>query len=167
MHLRQNAVTFRSFCARTFTAALAIALLLATLGQSQAADPEPKRVMMLHSFGLQFRPWTDYSQVIRAEISQRPSVTFQDHSLLNARMASDKSDAPFVEYLRALNVDQPPDLIVAIGAPAANFVQAHRKDLFPTTPMLFTAVERRRVDFDKLTEYDTVVAASNNDVCFL
>ena len=41
MHLRQNAVPFRSFCARTFTAALAVALLLATLGQSQAVDPEP------------------------------------------------------------------------------------------------------------------------------
>ena len=52
----------RLFCARTFTAALAIALLLATLRQSQAADPEPKRVMMLHSFGLRFRPWTDYSE---------------------------------------------------------------------------------------------------------
>ena len=62
MHLRQNAVTFRSFCARTFAVALAIALLLATLCQSQAADPEPKRVMMLHSFGLRFRPWTDYSR---------------------------------------------------------------------------------------------------------
>ena len=159
-------IPWRTVCARTFTAALAIALLLATLCQSQAADPKPKRVMMLHSFGLQFRPWTDYSQVIRAGISQRPSVTFQDHSLLNARMASDKSDAPFVEYLRALNLDQPPDLIVAIGAPAANFVQAHRKDLFPKTPMLFTAVERRRVAFDKLTEYDTVVAASNNDYVF-
>ena len=93
-------------------------------------------------------------------------MEFQDHSLLNARRNSDKSDAPFVEYLRSLNVDQPPDLIIAIGAPAANFVQAHRKDLFATTPMLFTAVERRRVAFDKLTEYDTVVAASNDDYAF-
>ncbi len=147
-------------------ASLAVALLLATLGQSQAADPDPKRVMMLHSFGLRFRPWTDYSEVLRAELSRRASLEFQDHSLLNARRSSDKSDAPFVEYLRTLNVDQPPDLIIAIGAPAANFVQAHRKDLFPTTPMLFTAVERRRVAFDKLTEYDTVVAASNNDYAF-
>ncbi len=94
--------------------------------------------MMLHSFGLRFRPWTDYSEALRAEISRRASVEFQDHSLLNARRNSDKSDAPFVEYLRSLNVDQPPDLIIAIGAPAANFVQAHRKDLFATTPMLFT-----------------------------
>jgi len=160
------AVSWRSSCARTLTAALAVPLLLAALCQSQAADPEPKRIMMLHSFGLRFRPWTDYSEAFRAEMSRRASVEFQDHSLLNARRNSDKSDAPFVEYLRSLNIDQAPDLIVAIGAPAANFVQAHRKDLFATTPMLFTLVERRRVDFSKLTEYDTVVAASNNDAVF-
>ena len=29
---------------------------------------EPKRVMMLHSFGLRFKPWTDYAQIIRSEI---------------------------------------------------------------------------------------------------
>jgi signal transduction histidine kinase len=45
-------------------------------------------------------------------------------------------------------------------------VQAHRKDLFPTTPMLYTLVERRRVDFDKLTKYDTVVAITNDDPVF-
>jgi signal transduction histidine kinase len=166
MRLWQTALSTRLFLARSFTATLAVALLLAALGQSQAADPEPKRVMMLHSFGLRFRPWTDYSEALRAELSRRRSVEFQDHSLLNARRGSDKSDAPFVEYLRTLNVDQQPDLIIAIGAPAANFVQAHRKDLFETTPMLFTAVERRRVAFDKLTEYDTVVAGSNNDAIF-
>ena len=166
MWLWLSACRWRCLGVQTFTATVALVLLLATLGPSRAVDPEPKRVMMLHSFGLQFRPWTDYSKVIRAEINQRPSVTFQDHSLLTARMASDKSDSHFVEYLRALNVDQPPDLIIAIGAPAANFVQRYRNDLFPKTPMLFTAVERRRVDFDKLTEYDTVVAASNKEVLF-
>ena len=153
---------FRFFCARTFTAALAIALLLATLGQSQAADPEPKRVLMLHSFGLRFKPWNLYAEAIRAEISRRGNVDFQDHSLLTARLNSDKSDGPFVDYLYALNADQPPDLIVAIGAPAANFVQRHRKDLFPKTPMVFTVVQERRVDFAKLTEYDTVVASSTD-----
>ena len=155
-----------SFSTLALVGLASAAILLATSTPGRAADPEPKRVMMLHSFGLRFRPWTDYSEVLRAELSRRTSVEFQDHSLLNARRNSDKSDAPFVEYLRTLNVDQPPDLIIAIGAPAANFVQAHRKDLFATTPMLFTAVEKRRVAFDKLTEYDTVVAASNNDSVF-
>ena len=148
--------------AGTFTAALAIALLLATLGQGQAAAPEPKRVLMLHSFGLRFKPWTTYAEAIRTEIGRRGNVDFQDQSLVNARLESDKSDGPFVEYLHALNADEPPDLIVAIGAPAASFVQRHRKDLFPKIPMILTVVQERRVDFAKLTEYDTVVASSTD-----
>ena len=34
--------------------------------------------------------------------------------------------------------------------------------LFPNTPMLFTAVEARRVQYDKLTENDTVAAAAHD-----
>ena len=132
MRFWQNALPFRSFCARTFTAALAIALLLAMLTKSQAADVEHKRVMMLHSFGLRFKPWTDYARIIRSEISRqsRTPIDFHDHSLLNARQDDEKSDSAFVEYLHTLYADQPLDLIVALGAPAANFVQRYPESSF-------------------------------------
>jgi hypothetical protein len=55
---------------------------------------------------------------------------------------------------------QASDLIIAVGAPAANFVQQYRQRLFPAAPMIFTAVEQRRVQDDKLTENDTVVAVA-------
>ena len=135
-----------------------------TASTSSRADVEPKRVLMLHSFGLRFKPWTDYAQFIRAGItrgSQTP-VDFHDHSLLNARLASDKADTPFVDYLYALYADKPPDLIVAIGAPAANFVQRYRERIFPELRMLFTGVEARRVQHDKLTRDDTVVAPAHD-----
>src|SRR3954463_8364831 len=65
---------------------------------SSRADVEPKRVLMLHSFGLRFKPWTDYAQFIRSGITRgsRTPVDFHDHSLLNARLADDKADGPFV-----------------------------------------------------------------------
>ena len=109
---------------------LALAIVLAT-STSSRAQVEPKRVLMLHSFGLRFKPWTDYAQFIRSGItskSQSP-VDFHDHSLLNARLNDDKADAPFVDYLHALYADNPPDLILAMGAPAANFVQRYRKQI--------------------------------------
>ena len=118
------ALSQRSFGPRTFTIVLAIALLPATLIKSQAADPEPKHVLMLHSFGIRFKPWADYADAIRAEMIQRRNVDFQDQSLVNAGLDSDKSHGPFVEYLHALYAQKPLDLIVAIGAPAAAFVQA-------------------------------------------
>jgi hypothetical protein len=96
------ALSWRSFCTRTFTAALAIALLLATPCQSQTAGPEPKRVLMLHSFGPRFKPWSDYEQSIRSEISQQwhKPVDFIDHSLVNAGQDDESSEAAFIEYLR-------------------------------------------------------------------
>ena len=126
------------------------------------AEAEPKRVLMLHSYGLRFKPWTDYAQIIRSEIvraAQRP-VDFNDHSLLNAQQSGKKSEGPFVEYLHALYAEKPPDLIMAIGAPAANFVQRYRPRIFPATPMVFTAVERRRVDSRMLTQNDAVAAVA-------
>ena len=142
---------------------LAVALVLAA-STSSRADAEPKRILMLHSFGLRFKPWTDYAQIIRSEIvrtAQRP-VDFHDHSLLNAGLNDDTSDGPFVDYLHALYAAKPPDLIVAIGAPAASFVQRYRQRIFPGTSMLLTAVESRRVQYDKLTEDDTVVAVAHD-----
>src|SRR5215217_2211049 len=153
----------RYFFALPVAVALTIAAALAT-STSSPAQIEPKRVLMLHSFGLRFKPWTDYAQLIRSGItrqSQTP-VDFHDHSLLNARLADDKADGPFVDYLHALYADKPPDLILAIGAPAANFVQRYRERIFPGTPMLFTAVEARRVQYDKLTQDDTVAAVAHD-----
>ena len=154
---------FRSFLSLFAVFSLAAAIVLGASTGSQG-NTKPQRVIMLHSFGPRFQPWSDYPQIIRAEISrtsQRP-VDFHDHSLLTAGLTDEKADTSFVEYLYDLYAETPPDLIIAIGAPAANFVQRHRPRLFPATPMLFTAVEPRRVQYDKLTENDTVAAVAHD-----
>jgi hypothetical protein len=139
---------------------LAVALLLATLCPSQAADPEPKRVMILHSVGREFRPWNTYAKDIRAELDRqsRWPVDVQEHSLVSARSGDPRADALFLDYIRALYAGAPPDLIISVGAPSAGFLQRHRQELFPSTPILFTVLEQRRVQYSSLTENDTVVA---------
>jgi len=120
--------------------------------------------MILHSFGREFRPWNEYAKAIRAELDRQSSwiLDVQEHSLITARSTDSNAELPFVEYLRAVYIDDPPDLIVVIGAPAAVFIQRHRAQLFPATPMLITAVEQRRVQFSSLTENDTVVAVRHD-----
>src|SRR5262249_21000828 len=76
-----------------------------------------------------------------------------------SRSSDADAEIPFVEDLRALFAKRPLDLIVSIGAPAADFVQRHRDTLFPTTPMVFTAVEQRRVQYSTLTDNDALGAA--------
>jgi hypothetical protein len=85
-----------------------------------------------------------------------------EHSLVTARSPDEDPEVPFVEYLRALSAKRSPDIIVSIGAPAAAFVQRHRQQLFAATPMVFTAVEQRRVQYSSLTANDTVVAVRIN-----
>jgi len=134
--------------------------LLLTLCSTAA---ETKRVLMLNSFGRDFKPWSEYARKIRAELDQQSPwpVEISDHSLMTARSDQDP-EGPFVEYLRALHAKRPPDLIVSLGAPAVAFVQRHRQDLFANTPMVFTAVEQRRVRYSTLTANDTVVAVAHS-----
>ena len=136
-------------------------LLLATLGTAAA---ESKRVMMLHSFGRDFKPWSEYARTIRAELDRQSPwpLEITEHSLMSARSSDENPEAPFVEYLRALHAKRPLDLIVSLGAPAVAFVQRHRQQLFADTPMVFTAVEQRRVQYSNLTPNDTVVAVAHS-----
>ena len=144
-----------------FACVVSAIFLLATLGAGAA---ETKRVLMLHSFGRDFKPWSEYARNIRAELDQqsRWPLEISDHSLMTTGSGDQDSEAPFVEYLRALYAKRPLDLIVSLGAPAVAFVQRHRQQLFATTPMVFTAVEQRRIRYSTLTENDTVVAVAHS-----
>ena len=123
-----------------------------------------KRVMLLHSFGQDFKPWSEYAKDIRAELNRQSPwpLDIIENSLVTARFIDENPEAPFVEYLSALFAKRPLDVIVSIGAPAADFVQRHRQRLFPTTPMVFTAVDQRRVQYSNLTGNDVAVAANIN-----
>ena len=133
-------------------------------GPAFAADGDHKRVMILHSVGREFRPWNVYAKDIRAELDRqsRWPIDVQEHALVAARSADPRAEELFLEYIKALYAGGPPDLIVSVGAPSAAFFQRRRKDLFPTTPIVFTVLEDRRVQYSKMTENDTVVSARND-----
>jgi signal transduction histidine kinase len=135
----------------------AIALLwFATL---EPVSAESKRVVLLHSFGQDFKPWSEYAKTIRSELQRQSpwQLDITDHSLVTARSRNEDPEVAFVAYLSALFAEQQPDLIVSIGAPAAVFVQRHRPQLFANIPMVFTAVDERRVQFASLSKNDAVV----------
>jgi hypothetical protein len=115
-------------------------LLLAAL---EPAAAESKRVVLLHSFGQDFKPWSEYARSIRSELQRQSpwQLDITDHSLVTARSSNEDPKVPFVAYLNALFAEPQPDLIVCIGAPAAVFVQRHRPQLFASILMVFTAVE--------------------------
>ena len=147
--------------------AAAIILCLSFVGPA-AVGAESKRVMLLHSFGQNFRPWSEYAKAIRTELNRQSPwrLDILDHLLISARFSDQNAELAFVEYLRALYSERTLDLIISIGAPAAGFIQRHREQLFPVTPMLYAAVEQRRVSSSNLTENDAVVLLLHDHAAF-
>ena len=137
---------------------ISIVLLLALTGE---AFSEPKRVLLLHSFGPYFAPWSDLTRALREELQRqsKEQIDIFDSSLATARYAEDQEE-PSVNYLRALFAKRQLDLVIAVGGPAVTFLQRYRRQLYPATPAVYTGVDQRRVSLNSLTANDAVVVAS-------
>ena len=125
---------------------------------------ELKRVLVLHSFGREFQPWSEYARDIKAKLERqsRWPLDIQEHALLTARFNNPGPEAPFVEYLHSLYQGARPDIVLSIGAPAARFAQKYRERLFPDTPLILSAVEDRLINRADLRDNDVVVAIRND-----
>src|SRR6478752_8245788 len=150
----------------------AVVVLVVSMGGTTAQTlsgrmpGKQKRFCLLHTFVPNFEQGAAWSREIQRELNKQSPwpLNIQEHSLVTALDGDDAADAKFVEYLKALYAQRPPDLIVALGAPAALFVQQHRPNLYPTTPMLLAAVEVRRVEPSMLSERDALAGARYDQV---
>ena len=125
---------------------------------------ERSETKLLHSFGRDFRPWSEYARSIKASLEKDSPwpLDLQEHTLLTARFNKPGPEAPFVEYLNSLYHDQSPDIVLSLGAPAAAFVQKYRDRLFPGSPLVLTVVEDRLISRASLTGKDTVISVRND-----
>ena len=137
---------------------LFVALVIA-LGSAAA---QTRRVLLLHSFGPNFVPWTFFSGQFREElIRQSPNaIDLYEASLESARFVQVEDQGPLVDYLHSLFATRKLDLIVTMGAPAARFVQQFRAQFFPSTALVIGAQEQRVIRKDALTANDAVVSVT-------
>ncbi len=139
---------------------MAVALLAFAAGNTTAA--EPKRVLLLHSFGSNFQAEDAFAGYLRTDLAEKSPYPLDRYevSLEIARFTDGERDDAFVDYLRGLFATRPPDLIITMVSPAARFIQRHRRDLFPSTPVIFAALDARAIKDATLTANDTTVAVS-------
>lgn len=149
-----------TLCNRSGAVAVIVFLMWIAVPCSHAA--ELKNILVLHSFGREFKPWSEYGRAVRLELERQSPwpLDIQEHALISARSGDDNPETAFVEYLHALYKTRAPDLIVSIGAPAAGFVQKHRHRLFPAAPMILAVVDQRRVQYAALGSKDIVAAVA-------
>jgi signal transduction histidine kinase/ABC-type uncharacterized transport system substrate-binding protein len=139
---------------------MAVALLAFAAGNAAAA--EPKRVLLLHSFGWNFQAEDAFGDYLRTNLAEKSPYPLDPYEVLLeiARFNDGERDEAFAGYLRTLFATHPPDLIVTLVSPAARFIQRHRQDLFPSTPVIFAALDARAIKDLTLTANDTIVAVS-------
>src|ERR1700745_2015481 len=119
-------------------------LLVLIFAASSLAATEPRQVLLLHSFDREFAPFDVIEEVFRAELAQQSPapISFLEFSLQLVRVRETGMDErPLVDYLQSMFAAHHLDLVVPLGGPATAFAQKYRQRLFPTTPMLFAAVD--------------------------
>src|SRR4051794_1270960 len=104
---------------------VAVAIVLVFSVGGTAAQPksgntpaEPKRLLILHTFGPNFEQGAAWNRELQRELNRQSPwpLNIQDQSVVTAINGSDDAaEAKFVEYLGTLYAQRAPDLIVTLG----------------------------------------------------
>jgi signal transduction histidine kinase len=111
---------------------------------ANAPAAEPKRVLLVQSFGSAATPFTARLIAFETELIAKMGdrVDLDEVSLDMARYADRDIQEAIVNYLQKRQAKWQPDLVVPIGSSATIFVANYRERLFPETPILYV-VDRR------------------------
>src|SRR5262245_26599983 len=133
---------------------------------STSAGAAARRVVLLQSFergNVVLDQITSTLRVVMDERSADP-VTFIEFVVNPAGFRAIPEEA-MVDYLRSAFAAGPkPDLVIAIGGPAAAFARVYRRQLFPDSPMLYGPVDQRFLRNASLSDQETAVAVANDPI---
>src|SRR2546423_697963 len=138
--VKQNSTAkARVFCLRGAVAFVVIAAALS------ATAAEPKRVLIVNSFGSAAPPFTIHSTSFESELVAKMGehITLDEVSLDMARYDEREMQEAMVDYLEKRQAKWRPDLVVPIGSPALACVANHYDRLFPGTSILGVAANQR------------------------
>ena len=139
--------------------------MLLILGMAPAANAQtqPRHVLLLYSYEREFAH-TEFAGMFRPELTRSSAepIDYIEVALQTAGESVRAPDDSIVTRLGSTFAGTRLDLVVAIGGPAAAFAQAHRRQLFPTTPMLFAAVDRRFIENGTMADNDTAVTVAHD-----
>jgi signal transduction histidine kinase len=147
----------------TFRCAVVASLLL--LGSpSIEAQPAVRQVLVLQSFDRGNMTIDQFTANFRVELDRLAgSPVNLVQVVVGATGLVEAPDQAIVDYIQSTFADRSkPDLILAIAGPAAVFARKHRQALFPGTPILFAAVDRRILDAAPLGEGEAATAVAND-----
>jgi PAS domain S-box-containing protein len=141
-----------------------LALLVLAAAPTAEAAGTARKILVVQTSDQAQLTYGSLTNSLKAELSRRftQPVDFVQFTLALPGFREAPKDS-VVTYLRSLFAGQgSPDLIVSIGAPAAQFVQKYGSQLFPGAPALLAGVDVRFVQNTSLPANVSTVAVSHD-----
>jgi signal transduction histidine kinase len=128
--------------------------ILICSGHAVSAETSQRSVLVLDqsSAGLPFN--TALTSAIRATLnagSTQP-ISFYSENLDANRFVGQQYEQDFARFLQAKYRDRPIDVVVAVGVAALDFILHNRAELWPSAPVIFTAIDETTASRLKLPE---------------
>ena len=138
-HLRM-----RSTCASRFLAVLGLAVFMFAETALSSNGAQQKRILVVHSFEQTTSPFSAFNASFREHMLRAwpAKAAFYDVSLEGWRPGLKANEDALVQMIRTRFSDLRMDLVVAVGARAAQFYVRYREELFPNVPLLLFGDER-------------------------
>jgi PAS domain S-box-containing protein len=128
------------------------------------AEADVRRVLLLQSADRENLTLDSLTEHFRAvvEAGSADPVTFVQFVVNPSGFETSPDDAT-IRFLQSAFSDRArPDLVVAIGGPAAQFARNHRQSIFPELPLLLAGADQRFVRATPPGANEAVVASAND-----
>jgi PAS domain S-box-containing protein len=136
-----------------------VSLLSLVFSASSATQTRPPNILILHTYRSTDVPFQSVASAFKTALARdfgKP-LNFMEESLDSDTYRDKTTQAALAEFLQSQSAANPIDLVVPIGAPAAEFVIQNRKSAFSGTPVLFLSADRRFIDTASLGGNATLI----------
>ena len=154
----------RSIFPGSILAAILVALFIPPAPAAAATNGEPRRVLILDSFGRGAAPFSAGIAALRTTLAKEygEPVDIYDESMEMARFADSQKESALADFLEHRFLGRRLDVVLPVGAPAVTFAAKYRERLFPQTPIVFAGAELRRLQPGFFTTNTTLVSLDVN-----
>jgi PAS domain S-box-containing protein len=113
-----------------------------------AGEQQQKVVLMLYSFENEVGLFSEFDESLRATLKsgQIGRIEFHTEFLDLARFPGSQHEEELERHLRSKYSTEKIDLIIPVSLPAINFILSRGERLFPHTPVILCAVDRRWIE---------------------
>ena len=132
---------------RVCIAILLLVLLVPSVAQAQQSAA-PKRVVVLYWYNKDFPGNVLFDQSFKAVLQSAKISNFEYYPeyLESNRFPGEAQETLLRDYLRQKYAGRPIDVVVGVSDASTDFLLKYRKDLFPSSPLVFVGIKKPPAD---------------------